>query len=220
VVISRQMKGFLHYIRELSRATVALAIFLLGLASTAVTFVSGLGFSAPRPGLIRGIGITAMVAAFVGANYRLYAAQRRQIDQFVTVVPKFEKGWFSVIGPTDDYKFIKLHVRLWLDVSNKSTRNVTFVAGGLKSIGGVESPTVTRLHLAPVSSGIQGGPSKVVNVGAGLTIPTVLEIDCQVPNRNDTVAASWKGNVEGSLAYHHTFEEEDSYLSFTVPLAG
>jgi hypothetical protein len=78
------MREFLHYIRELLREAVATAIFVLGLFSTTLTFLPGLGFSPPRPALLRITGVGAMIAAFLFASYRVYARQGRLIEQLTS----------------------------------------------------------------------------------------------------------------------------------------
>jgi len=81
------MKTFLLYLHELSKETVFLIIFLLGLGSTIVTYLP----ETDKLINLEKIGYPCMLISFIGANYRVYkknstkknhAILRNVIDEF------------------------------------------------------------------------------------------------------------------------------------------
>jgi len=80
----------LEYSRELVGQTIASAVFLLGLVSTAITFLPGIGVSALPPQLLRSVGFGVMILSFGFANYKVYAKQLLRIQELQAELERAE----------------------------------------------------------------------------------------------------------------------------------
>lgn len=97
-----------------------MVLFSLGLVSTAVTFVPGLGFPPVAPGVLRYLGICAMASAFLAANYRLYATDRREVAKLTTELQKQPVE----IRESDEDLLRKVLLKYWKDWHSSLARNL------------------------------------------------------------------------------------------------
>ena len=75
------------YLRALVGETVAVGIFLLGLTSSAITFLPALGIHGFPPRLLM-IGTVVIIMAFMFANYKLHSKQQTRIDNLQSKLRK------------------------------------------------------------------------------------------------------------------------------------
>jgi hypothetical protein len=76
----RHMRMLRSFLAALWRETWATAAFLLGLFSTAVTFLPGIGQWHAWPLTLRKMGITIMATSFVIANFRVFVASHQRAE--------------------------------------------------------------------------------------------------------------------------------------------
>ena len=73
-----------RYLQALFRETLAVGVFLFGLASTAITFLPAMGVPVFPPPVVRTIGTVVMILAFVLANYKIHAKQQARINELLS----------------------------------------------------------------------------------------------------------------------------------------
>jgi hypothetical protein len=193
---------------------------VISVLSTAATFATFL-----PPLIHRFLPWTLLVVAslsFAWANFLAYEAvcsEREQLAERLRgtqISVAYAGGWYDVQGPNPEYTQVSLHFRLELSVANRDSRSTTVRFLDL-TVPGQSGLEVTRMNFFSARQGIQPvlPASRSVDVAAGQTLPTVLEIQVSVPNAD---LSPWGETVNVELRFVETFGGDLEPLAVTVPL--
>lgn len=105
-----------------------------------------------------------------------------------------------------------VHFRLQLGIANRDERNTTVTFSNLR-VPGQGGLVVSTVRFFPQERPVAYSV-RAVDVAAGQTVPTVLEVDVSFPNRE---LSGWGETVSIEIRFRETFGGDLQPLQLSVP---
>lgn len=143
--------------------------------------------------------------------YRAWLREHQSLRR-ARVSVDFGNGWYDLRGPDVSHVQVAVHFRLELTIANRDERNTTVTFTDLR-VPGQGGLVLSQARFFPQERPV-AHLVRAVDVAAGQTVPTILEVDVSFPNRELSV---WGNTVKVEIRFRETFGGDLRPLEISVP---
>jgi len=159
------------------------------------------------------VKVTIGVAVLMVAQYLAYRAEAQRL-RATRISVDFRDGWYAHTAPNTAAPTTALvHLRLCLNIANRDGRDTTLSLKDLRIQEHV-GLVVNHVKLFPESITPPTTPMTAVDIHAGRTLPTILEVRLTFPSSDPT---PWGPTIGVQVDFGETFTNGPITLSADVP---